>query len=141
KNQLNLVRALKGHDLPLVVIGHVRERGYAEQVHAEAGGRVRLLGPLGHDDPLLRSAYAACAAFALPSTCETPGLAALEAAAAGAPIVATRVGSTREYFGHMCHYVDPTDPGDIARGIDDALAAGPHGGLSAYVIGNYPWSV
>jgi glycosyltransferase involved in cell wall biosynthesis len=141
KNQLNLVRALAARGLPLVIIGNVREEDYAERVTTEAAGRMRLLGPLGHDDPLLASAYAACAVFALPSVCETPGLAALEAAAAGAPIVLTRAGSTREYFGHMCHYVDPSDQADIARGIGDALAAGPHPKLSAHVIENFSWSV
>ena len=39
-----------------------------------------------HRDPLLALAYSACSVFALPSTLETPGLAALEAAAAGAPL-------------------------------------------------------
>jgi glycosyltransferase involved in cell wall biosynthesis len=141
KNQLNLVRALAGREPPLVIIGHIREPDYAERVFAEAGGRVRFLGFLGHDDPLLASGYAACAAFALPSTCETPGLAALEAAAAGAPMVVTRAGSAREYFGHMCHYVDPTDPTDIARGIDDALAAGSHPSLSKHVIEHLTWPV
>jgi glycosyltransferase involved in cell wall biosynthesis len=141
KNQLNLVRALAGRGLPLVIIGHIREPDYAERVFAEAGGRVRFLGFLEHDDPLLASGYAACAVFALPSTCETPGLAALEAAAAGAAVVVTRDGSAREYFGHMCHYVDPRDPADIARGINDALAGGPHPSLSAHVIEHLAWPV
>jgi len=141
KNQLNLVRALAGHDLPLVIIGHVREPDYAERVCAEAAGCTHFLGSLGHDDPLLASAYAACAVFALPSICETPGLAALEAAAAGAPMVVTREGSAREYFSDMCRYVDPTEPADIARGIDEALAAGPYPTLSAHVIENFAWPV
>ena len=139
KNQLNLVRALAQQDLPLVMIGHVRERDYADQVISEAGSRLRFLGPLRHDDPILASAYAACTVFALPSICETPGLAALEAAAAGASIAVTRTGSAHEYFGDMCRYVDPTDPADIARGIGEALAFGPHPGLSAYVIENLTW--
>jgi glycosyltransferase involved in cell wall biosynthesis len=144
KNQLNLVLALAAqdlaaHDLPLVIIGNVREPDYAERVSTEAAGRMRFLGPLAHDDPLLASAYAACAVFALPSTCETPGLAALEAAAAGAPIVLTRNGSAHEYFGHMCHYVDPMDCADIARGIGNALAAGPHPKLSTHVMESFTW--
>jgi len=141
KNQLKLVAALAGRGLPLVIIGGIREPDYAERVFAEARGQVRFLGFLRNDDPLLASGYAACAAFALPSTCETPGLSALEAAAAGAAIVVTRDGSAREYFGRMCHYVDPMDPADIARGIDDALAAGPHPGLSAHVIEHFAWPV
>jgi glycosyltransferase involved in cell wall biosynthesis len=140
KNQLNLVRALTGHDPPLVMIGHVRDPAYAEQVFAESGGRARYLGFLDHESPLLVSAYAACAAFVLPSTLETPGLAALEAAAAGAPLVMTRVGAPPEYFGALCEYVDPADPADIARGIAAALAHGPAPALSAHVVNNYTWS-
>jgi glycosyltransferase involved in cell wall biosynthesis len=139
KNQLNLVRALVRSDLPLIMIGHVREPDYAEQVFAEGGGRTHFLGSLGHDDPRLASAYAACTVFALPSTCETPGLAALEAAAAGASIVVTRVGSAPEYFFDMAHYVDPMDPDDIARGIEDALATGHQPQLSRHVIANFTW--
>jgi len=141
KNQLNLVRALARYDLPLVIIGRIREADYAEEVFAEGGGCTRFLGSFRHDDPVLASAYAACSVFALPSTCETPGLAALEAAAAGASIVVTRIGSAREYFNDMAHYVDPMDPGDIARGIGDALRSGPHPQLSLHVIGNFTWPV
>lgn len=141
KNQLNLVRALVRHALPLVIIGHIREASYAEQVLAEGGARVLFVGPLEHDDPVLASAYTACNVFALPSTCETPGLAALEAAAAGAPLVVTQYGSALEYFGAMCRYVDPADPRDIERGIDEALAAGPSSRLSAHVVEKFSWPV
>jgi glycosyltransferase involved in cell wall biosynthesis len=141
KNQLNLVRSLAGQELPLVMIGHIREPDYAARVLAEAAGATRFLGPLRHDDPVLASAYAACTAFALPSTCETPGLAALEAAAAGAPLVVTLQGSAREYFGDMSHYVDHTDPIDIARGIGEAIAAGTNPMLSPYVIKGFVWPV
>jgi glycosyltransferase involved in cell wall biosynthesis len=139
KNQLNLIRALSRHDPPLVMIGQVREPAYADQVFAEGEGRLRYLGFLEHESPLLPSAYAACAAFVLPSTLETPGLAALEAAAAGAPVVVTRTGAPTEYFGALCEYVDPADPADIARGIAAALASGPAPELSAHIIKNYTW--
>ncbi|OYU87900.1 MAG: glycosyl transferase [Bradyrhizobiaceae bacterium PARB1] len=140
KNQLNLVRAMKGHELPVVVIGHVREPEYGRQVIEEGGAQLRYLGPLDHTDPLLASAYAACAAFVLPSTLETPGLAALEAAAAGAPLVVTSEGSTRDYFGSMAHYIRHDDLADIRRGIDAALSAGPNGDLKAHIRQNFAWA-
>jgi len=139
KNQLSLVRALSANGPPLVLAGEVRERQYADQVLAEGGSRLRYVGRIGHDDPLLASAYAACSVFALPSTLETPGLAALEAAAAGGAIVITHEGSTREYFGDLVHYVDPADPTDIHRKIELALAAGPNPALKAHVASRFTW--
>ena len=53
---------------------------------------------------LQRSAYAAAEALVLPSFLETPGLVALEAAAAGIPrLVITNAGCTKEYFGNLAY--------------------------------------
>jgi glycosyltransferase involved in cell wall biosynthesis len=130
---------MKDSGLPLILVGHRRDQAYADQVFAEGGARVRYLGPLDHDDPRLASAMAACAAFVLPSTIETPGLAALEAAACGAPVVITSEGSTREYFADYAHYVDPADPADIRRGLDCALAQGRNPALRPHVTGRFTW--
>ena len=139
KNQLGLVRALAGHPLPLLLLGQQRDKAYASQVLAEGGSRVLHLGALDHADPLLASAFGACSAFVLPSTLETPGLAALEAAAGGAPVVVTSEGSTRDYFGSHARYVDYRDPLDIRRGIDDAVAQGRKPGLKAHVASRFGW--
>jgi glycosyltransferase involved in cell wall biosynthesis len=140
KNQLGLVRSLKGLGVPLVMIGSRRNNDYADAVMAEAGPEARYLGPLGHDDPGLASAFAACTVFALPSTLETPGLAALEASACGAPLVVTSEGPTREYFAEHAHYVDHGDPADIRRGILAAMAAGPDPVLRQRVVTQFPWT-
>jgi glycosyltransferase involved in cell wall biosynthesis len=140
KNQLGLVHALKGFALPLILIGHCRDQAYADRVFAEGGPLVRHLGPLDHEDPRLASAFAACAAFVLPSTLETPGLAALEAAASGAPVVITSEGSTREYFENHVEYVDHHDPADIRRGLDRALTRGPEPALKAHVMPRFAWA-
>ena len=80
------------------------------------------LGSLEHRSPMLRSAYAACELFALPSTLETPGLAALEAAAQGVKIIITEVGATKEYFGeNVCYIRNPIDPDEIAERIHQAI--------------------
>lgn len=139
KNQLALVRAAKAIDLPLVIIGHVRDRDYAETCFREGSSRIRYVGPLDHYSILLRSAYAACKVFCLPSTLETPGLAALEAAAAGTPLVITREGTTREYFADLAHYVDPHDEGDIVKQITSALNTPATGELAAHVAQHFTW--
>ncbi|GAA6140489.1 glycosyltransferase [Hydrogenophaga sp. 5NK40-0174] len=125
KNQLRLAEAMRSFpDRKLVLIGHVRSPEYFEQVKAAAlPGQLQYLGPLPHDADLLRSAYQACELFCLPSTLETPGLAALEAAVQGSPLVITSEGSTREYFGDNAVYVSPEDAADIAKGMAQSMGA------------------
>lgn len=122
KNQLRLAQAMKSHpDQKLLLVGHVRDKAYFNEVMQEAGSQATYIGPLPHDSELLRSAYQACSLFCLPSTLETPGLAALEAAAQGTPLLVTSEGSTREYFGDYATYVNPNDSQDIAQHIAQAL--------------------
>jgi glycosyltransferase involved in cell wall biosynthesis len=126
KNQLALVEAMRSFpDHRLVLVGRVRDRDYGARVAAAAGERAIHVGPLDHHSALLRSAYAGCDVFALPSTLETPGLAALEAAAQGARIVVTGEGSAREYFAGHATYVDPASARSIADGISAALGDAP----------------
>lgn len=89
KNQLGLVQAVAGLNLPIVLIGHV---GRQDQVYLDTVLRspwVRWLGALAHDDPLLASAYCAASVVALPSHGEVFPLAVLESLAAGTPVVMT----------------------------------------------------
>ena len=146
KNQLVLAQAMRSlPDHKLVLIGHVRDPDYLEQtVAAGLPGQVIYLGPLPHDSELLRSAYQACTTFCLPSTLETPGLAALEAAVQGCSLVITEVGSTREYFGAAARYVVPQDPTSVQQGLSQALqsrARGVPAGLDAAAfLQTYAWS-
>lgn len=141
KNVLGLVRATRLAGLPLTVIGEPPpgREAYAEACRRE-GEHVRWLGRLGVDDPLLASAYAAARVFALPSWFETPGLAALEAAAAGAAVVVTPYGSTREYFGDRVRYARPDRPGEVVDALLRAWEDGPDSDLSRHVAERYLWS-
>jgi len=130
KNQLALVAAMQQHpDLVLVLAGEVRDPRYWAQVQHAAGGRVVFIGAIPHHSVLLRSAYAACEVFVLPSLFETPGLAALEAAAQRARIAITSQGSTGEYFGDAVHYLMP----DSVSSIAEAIAAARAGERCSYV--------
>jgi glycosyltransferase involved in cell wall biosynthesis len=88
---------------------------------------------LGHvDDVLLPGLYAGAAAFVLPSLYEGFGLTALEALAAGVPVVAADRGALPEVCGDAAQLVDPTDAEAIAAALERALddpapwrAAGP----------------
>jgi len=141
KNQLELIRAMKAHpELQLVLIGHVRDRAYADACFSEGGEQLRYIGPLSHESELLRSAYSACSVFALPSKLETPGLAALEAFATGAPVVVTAEGCTREYFGDGAMYVNHDDTAGISQAIAKGVAT-PRSFLSTIVASaDFTWT-
>lgn len=118
KNQLNLIRAIKKFpEYKLVIMGGIRDQEYANQVISEGGSQLVLIERQEHGSEMQRSAYAACDIFALPSTLETPGLAALEAGACGAPVLITQEGCTQEYFDQFAVYVDPGSIDSIENGI------------------------
>ncbi|MGD2279013.1 MAG: glycosyltransferase [Candidatus Omnitrophota bacterium] len=141
KNQLNLIRAMKGVDRDLVLIGEPVSgyEWYYDKCLKEAGENVRFLGHMPNDSELLMSAYASCEVFVLPGWFETPGLAALEAALAGAKIVATRGGSTKEYFNDMVLYIRPNAPEDMRLNIKKALGEDKTDKLKRFVLDYYTW--
>ncbi|MBN2216308.1 MAG: glycosyltransferase [Pirellulales bacterium] len=141
KNQLGLIRAMRGIDTPLVILGRVvpGHEDYFEICRREAAGNVRFLDRLDHDDPLLGSAYAACGCLALASWFETPGLVALEAALSGTPLVLPDGGCAAEYFGSHARYVRPGDVAGIRRAVLGALAAGRSRALAEHVRERFSW--
>jgi glycosyltransferase involved in cell wall biosynthesis len=139
KNQLRLIQAVSGSGLYLVLAGHVREAEYAIKCRSAADSKVLFVGSLEHGSQLQRSAYAAADVFCLPSTLETPGLAALEAAAAGTRLVLTGIGCTQEYFGKFAVYLDPYDSYSIKQAIDNALLVPKFSELPKLVRQRYTW--
>src|SRR5439155_16736839 len=75
----------------------------------------------GVDDARLGALYASCMLFCFPSLDEGFGLTPLEAMAAGAPILVSRVPALVETCGDAAEYVDHTDAAAIGAAID-ALA-------------------
>ena len=141
KNALRLIEALEGIDRNAVIVGPIDDSpaGEACVERAKRNSRLSLLGPLAHDSELLASAYAAADAFVLPSAFETPGVAALEAAAAGTRIVITGQGGTREYFGSHAEYVNPASAADIRHGILRALGKPVPASLRGEIVSRYAW--
>jgi glycosyltransferase involved in cell wall biosynthesis len=121
----------RGHDLQLVIAGaygwgdDFRKRG-SERVD---GGTDRSSSHepsvhfIGHvSDERLHSLYAHAACVALVSLHEGFGLPALEAMAAGAPVVASHAAALPETTGGAAIMVDPMEIESIADGIIAAIA-------------------
>ncbi len=139
KNQLNLVRAIKKFpNHKLVIMGGIRDHEYANKVISEGGSQLILLERQEHGSEIQRSAYAACDLFALPSLLETPGLAALEAGACGAPVLVTQEGCALEYFGRFATYVNPGSIESIENAISHAFSQSSSE-LRALIKGRFRW--
>jgi len=140
KNQLKFLEVLKNFPhLKLVVIGHVRDPEYLQKCQELGGEQFCYLGSLEHDSIELKSAYSGCEFFALPSLLETPGLAALEAAGAGAKVLITSEGSTKEYFKNFATYIDPNDQESISLGISSVLLDTKNNNLKNHIAGRFTW--
>jgi glycosyltransferase involved in cell wall biosynthesis len=141
KNQLNFLRAMKDSGVPIVVLGDVvpGHEAYRDACRHEAGENVKFISGIGHDDPLLPTAYAACGCLVLASWFETPGLVALEAAMQGVPLVLPSRGCAREYFGAWADYVSPDDLRGIRRATLAALGQPRSAELARMVRRRYTW--
>lgn len=142
KNQLNLIRAVKNissHRLVLIGSPVSGYEDYFKQCRKEGGSFTTFIPTLSHGDPLLKSAYAACDVFVLQGWFETPGLVAMEAALAGAKVVATIGGSTREYFKDDVQYCNPASPSHMHNQIISALGRRQTNDLRDHVLANFTW--
>ena len=141
KNQLGLIEALVDLPAPIVIVGQPAPKmpEYAEQCKALGArrGNVIFIDRLPHEE--LPGIYALAAVHALPSWRETPGLASLEAAAAGCRVVTTSIGSTRDYFGHLADYCTPDDRGSIRMAVEAALKQPRSSELRDHVLKNFNW--
>ncbi|WCO66927.1 MSMEG_0565 family glycosyltransferase [Iamia majanohamensis] len=108
----------------LVVAGGETLFDHREYRHAFEARRVDLdvpvavLGPVAHD--ALPSLVAAADVFCFPSTKEGFGLAAMEALAAGVPLVTRDLPVLREVFGAAARV--GVDPPSLAAALDEALS-------------------
>lgn len=110
-----------------IISGNGPERSLVESRVREAGGAhaVRLV------DALPRAEYIdvirACDVVAVPSRNEPFGIVALEAWAAGKPVVATRAGGPTEYIWHDVNgFLVDANPGGLAHGIGSLFADHDH---------------
>lgn len=105
-------------ELRLAIVGEVY-RGWDEVLRraGELGVRDRVVEVEGASDAELRSLYAGCEALLFPSLYEGFGLPALEAMAAGAPVVASDRSSLPEVVGDAGLLASPEDPAAMADAV------------------------
>ncbi len=141
KNILSLIKALSKIDHPAVIIGRITpgDESKACLKEAEKNKNLLIIDGIDHNSPLLASAYAASDVFVLPSKFETPGRAALEAALAGAKVVITPHGGTKEYFKEYAFYVNPYSINSIRKGIESALQEIKGSELREHIKNNFVW--
>ena len=139
KNQRMLIRALRDSGLRLRIIGRAGDfnRSYERRCRRAAGPNVEFLGwrrPLE-----LQRWYRSSGVHVCPGWYETPGLASLEAACCGCPIVVTSRGSTHEYFGDQAEYCDPGDARSILTAVQRALARPAPSSLGRRIGAEFTW--
>ena len=141
KKTLSLIRALSKIDHPSVIIGRIFPSKEADlcMEEGEKNKNLTIITGIDHDSPMLASAYAASSVFALPAMYETPGIAALEAGLAGANVVITPHGGTKDYFKDMATYVDPYNITSIRSGIETSLNQNTNNKLKKYIENNFLW--
>ena len=139
KNQLGLIRALKGSGKKLVIVGyeHPDHPGYAQACREAGAGWVEFIAGRPQDE--LGDLFANARVHALPSWFETTGLVSLEALLSGCSVVTTDRGHAREYLGDWAHYCDPADRRSIRDAVEAAWDRPPEDQARQYVLDHFTW--
>lgn len=114
KNVAALAKAAEGLPFPVLVAGDTKTPGGLSEVKLDS---VKLLGDVSHCDVMAWMARAAI--FALPALYEPFGLAALEAAGAGAALVLGDIPSLREIWGDAAVLVPPRDAAALQNALHE----------------------
>jgi glycosyltransferase involved in cell wall biosynthesis len=134
KNQLGMLQAAKGSNIPFVLVGDETDPEYVRACR-EQGAVVT--GKIS--DAELLASYAHARIHVLPSIRECPGLASLEAAAMECGVVSTNIGSAMEYLGPLAHYCHPFDQSGIRNAVMAAWSQPPPPHLSEKVRTEFTW--
>lgn len=141
KNQLALIRALKDSPYPVVFMGGVLRDtpDFFARCEAEANDKMTFLGFVSStsDEYWAVLKYARCAC--LPSDCETPGIAMIESAYAGARPVVSKNGGTCEYYGFDAEYLDPCSEVSIREAVNRAWNRGRLNEDASRWYARYTW--
>jgi glycosyltransferase involved in cell wall biosynthesis len=139
KNQLGTLHALAQSARPVIIAGppHPHHQDYFDACRNALRPQDRMLGRVSLAD--LLTLHRTAAVHVLNSWFETTGLVSLEAAACGTPVVTTRRGFARDYFGDFVGYCDPARPSSVMRAIDSVVDR-PTDELREHVAGRFSWA-
>lgn len=121
KNQALAAYALRGIKAPVVCIGHVGDNRYFQLLRRWSGGNFIHIERID-DRRVLAGAYKAARCLVLNSWAEGAPLVALEAAAAGTPLILSNMASEKEYFGRHANYVHPCDLDGLRSAVLEEIA-------------------
>ena len=125
KNLMGLLDALEllpdnlRRQFPLLLVGPHGWKNERIQKRLARTDHVRVLGYVRRE--LLPAVYESCSLFVFPSLYEGFGMPALEAMAAGAPVLASNVSALPEVVGDAGLLVRPDDPRKMAESMRHAL--------------------
>lgn len=141
KNQANLIQAIEGTGLTLVLAGpDTANQGRYVGRLKEAAAALDNVHVLGAVTPQEKAwLYSVARVHALPSWMETCGLSSLEAAVAGCSLVLSPNGDTRDYFGDDAEYCDPASPSSIRDAILRSYGREPSAALNRRIRTDYTW--
>jgi glycosyltransferase involved in cell wall biosynthesis len=141
KNSLTLVRAAAESGLPLRIVGvnMAQPDAYGRKVARIATSTTRFEPPRAYSEVL--GLLATTRAHAQVGFVETPGLATLEALAAGASAVVASTPVVLEYLPKGVCTVDPSSVRSVALGLRTALDEPPAGGMAEHVKATYDWDI
>ena len=115
KNQKILIRALMDFKHPVIFMG---KGPLLEECKKIAAPNMLFLGHVEHRSRLFYSALKYARVVCLPSNCETPGIAGLEAAALGARPVVPYEGGTCQYYAWDAEYLDPLSTNSMRDAVE-----------------------
>lgn len=145
KNQLNLVKALAGTDIPLVILGSYipNDKNYYNDVIKiiNENNNMHHIEFLPYDSDMLSSIYAAARVHVLLGASETPGIVNLEAGLAGANLIVGDCKPVREYLGNYATYVDYNNLKEIRESVIKIYCEPRTRVASSFIEKNYTWDV
>lgn len=145
KNQLNVIRAVKGTQINMVFIGGTDETDpstYFDACRLEAAGceNITFLGWVSHGSPLFISALQHAHALILPSYFETFGLVALEGAIYGAEVCLSKTLPINDFdvFDKSLTF-SPNSPKEIRNVLEDVVKRPRNKELQKKVTYSFSW--